>query len=207
LLSKYQDLDKVVLDTKSGKIPVVRDPSGVRLQVPIDFKIHAPYAHPKLKSAQKGLEDGDFVNGGGPEPIVSIVKGLSFFVVQISSEEALAKLHPYSERLTVPEDLLGAWSGWVSVCCFVEKEDGSVRTRMFFQNIEDPATGSASAALAGYLAEKKGSGTWRFEFIQGVEMGRKSEISVVVNVGTDGQVERIELAGSAVRVMEGSLTL
>jgi PhzF family phenazine biosynthesis protein len=132
---------------------------------------------------------------------------MTFYLLQISSEEALSKLIPLPERFPVPDEHLGDWQGYSAVYAFVEKEDGSLKTRMFDASIEDPATGSAASTLAGYLGEKRGAGTWKFQITQGVEMGRTSDISVVVTVGKNGKFERIELAGSATLAMEGALEL
>ena len=49
-----------------------------------------------------------------------------------------------------------------------------------------------------------------FEVVQGVEMGRRSDISVRVRLGSElaeKRVEEIILGGSSVQVMEGSLRL
>lgn len=70
---------------------------------------------------------------------------------------------------------------------------------------EDPATGSASCGLAAMLAMKEGlKGRTRFELVQGVEMGRRSEIGVEVVMEGAG-VKTIELAGRAVEVMQGKV--
>jgi predicted PhzF superfamily epimerase YddE/YHI9 len=48
--------------------------------------------------------------------------------------------------------------------------------RLMVDGVEDPATGSAASALAGYLSVKKGKAgvRHRYEMIQGEEMGRVS---------------------------------
>lgn len=101
-----------------------------------------------------------------------------------------------------------------------------VQARMI-SGVEDPATGSAACALAGYLAlqqefsyqgecvaleagEELREAEWteRFEIVQGVEMGRRSEIGVEVLLAIEmGRqvVRRIRLRGQAVVVMMGSL--
>lgn len=50
--------------------------------------------------------------------------------------------------------------------------------RMMSDGAEDPATGSAAVALAGYLAmkEAKAGRIYRYEMVQGVEMGRVSAL-------------------------------
>src|SRR5262249_44951645 len=60
-----------------------------------------------------------------------------------------------------------------------EREDSDIRARMFvreFGIIEAPATGSAAAALAGYLAKRSWhrDGTLQWTIEQGFEMGRPS---------------------------------
>lgn len=206
LLSQAPHRDSVTLRTKAGDIPVVRESARVRLQVPIDFKIHAPYADPSAKSRQTRLTSEDDVNGlDGAEAIASIVKGMTFILLRLSSEDALARLQPQPVRPHVPG--LGDWSGFVGLYAFFEREDGVVRTRMFDGALEDPATGSAASTLAGWLATRKGEGKWKFEIVQGVEMGRRSEITVAAEVGSDGEVKRIDLEGEAVQVMEGWLEL
>lgn len=76
--------------------------------------------------------------------------------------------------------------------------------------VEDPATGSAASAVAGFLSLRDyGRGrTHDFRIEQGVEMGRASEISVEVRLTEDGKsVDKIFLSGSAVQATEGTLML
>lgn len=209
LLSQNPQIDTITLRTKAGDIPVHREAQGVRLQVPIDFKEHGPYDHPDLKSLQPSLTSVDYVRGDKAEPVTSIVKGMTFFLVQLTSEEALGKLQPYPKTLDVPDEHLGEWAdiGFAPLYAFVEKEDGTIRTRMFLGSVEDPATGSAASTLGAYLGKRKGPGKWTFEIVQGLEMGRRSDIQVVVRVGSAGELEGVELAGSAVQVMQGSLRI
>jgi PhzF family phenazine biosynthesis protein len=126
---------------------------------------------------------------------------MTFMLLQLTSEDALSRLQPF---VALPEGYLGERKGFVGVYAFAELESGTVKTRMFDGTMEDPATGSAASALAGWLAKSKGQGEWIVDIIQGADMGRKSEISVRVAVG-DGEVKRITLEGKAVVIMEGSL--
>lgn len=87
--------------------------------------------------------------------------------------------------------------------------------------VEDAATGSASCALAAYLAlhadnagdgGKEGEVTREYHIKQGVEMGRESDIYVcVTTVKRDGdggrEVKEVTLRGTAVLVMEGSIEI
>ena len=65
---------------------------------------------------------------------------------------------------------------------------------------EDPATGSAAAALGALLASLDGAPV-TLDIAQGVEMGRPSRIRV--EAGTSG----VAVSGAARKVMEGRLTL
>jgi trans-2,3-dihydro-3-hydroxyanthranilate isomerase len=72
---------------------------------------------------------------------------------------------------------------------------------------EDPATGSACAALGGYLAARsKQEGTHRWVVEQGYEMGRPSLIEVEAD-RTDGKISAVRVGGATVMVCEGNLTV
>ncbi|KAK0216853.1 phenazine biosynthesis PhzF protein [Armillaria fumosa] len=207
LLSKTGK-DKFTLRTKAGDVLVSSKDTGVRLKVPVDFKVHAPYLNDILKAKQPALEDKDYVNGAdGVEPVVSIVKGMSFIMLELSSSEALGKLQPYCQWFSLPDEHLGDWKGAggpAKLYAFVRMADGSIRTRMFKGSYEDPATGSAACALGGWLGQQNGDGNWSFKLVQGVEIGRRSEITVFATV-SDRQVVSIELVGNTVQVMEGKV--
>ena len=72
--------------------------------------------------------------------------------------------------------------------------------------LEDPATGSASAALAGLLASfERDDDGFHLNIEQGVEMGRPSLIQVSVTM--QGGRRSIIVSGTCVPVMHGALTL
>jgi predicted PhzF superfamily epimerase YddE/YHI9 len=75
--------------------------------------------------------------------------------------------------------------------------------------LEDPATGSAASDLAAYLSLKEGKpgALLRYEIVQGVEMGRRSEIFIDVKLDGKGAISELFLEGGAVRVMDGRLTI
>lgn len=79
--------------------------------------------------------------------------------------------------------------------------------RMFapgFGIAEDPATGGAVAALAGYLVDlqKPESGTARWTIEQGVEMGRPSVLRLEADV-RGGSITAVRVGGQSVIVSEG----
>lgn len=83
--------------------------------------------------------------------------------------------------------------------------------RMFapgFGIAEDPATGGAVAALAGYLADlqKPSSGTAKWTVEQGVEMGRPSVLRLEADI-RDGSVTGVRVGGQSVIVSEGLMEI
>ena len=81
--------------------------------------------------------------------------------------------------------------------------------RMFapaFGILEDPATGSAVAAFAGYLAAHGGyaDGEHVIRIEQGYEMGRPSVIDLTITMA-GGRLTGASIAGDAVVVMEGTI--
>ncbi len=90
-----------------------------------------------------------------------------------------------------------------------EAADARFHVRMFAPNAgipEDPATGSAAAALPGQiaLAGGLGQGLERWVVEQGFEMGRPSRIHVTVEAEA-GAVKSVRVGGEAVPVMKGQL--
>jgi trans-2,3-dihydro-3-hydroxyanthranilate isomerase len=99
-----------------------------------------------------------------------------------------------------------------TACVFVFARTATgAYSRMFAPEhgvVEDPATGSATGPLAAYMMRhglaRADDGT-RFTSEQGVKMGRRSELHVLVHgeFGSDG----IEVGGSSVRVASGRLSV
>jgi trans-2,3-dihydro-3-hydroxyanthranilate isomerase len=82
-------------------------------------------------------------------------------------------------------------------------------TRMFapHQGVpEDPATGSAAAAFAGYIAtfDKLKDGSHPLVIEQGYEMGRPSLIELTLRIG-NGALTGASIGGGAVVVLEGTI--
>ncbi len=106
----------------------------------------------------------------------------------------------------------GKWGSEVFVFALGGERLGSdIHARMFAPGLnvpEDPATGSAAAALAGYLAvrdpRRDGLLAWRVE--QGFEMGRPSIMEVEADV-TDGEVVAVRVGGASVLMTEGHMEI
>jgi trans-2,3-dihydro-3-hydroxyanthranilate isomerase len=161
---------------------------------------------PARVAAALGLDPGDLAPGGADGLPREASCGLPFLLVRLSGREALA-------RAAMRDPGLFEGLEADAVYLFVEEggdgrggSAGAVRARMFspLDGIgEDPATGSAAAALAGHLGGHAGADglrCWRIE--QGVEMGRPSLIEASALV-EGGRVAEVRVAGSAVLVAEG----
>ena len=146
------------------------------------------------------------LDSGALGPVRAIGGGPRFTMVPVREVRDL-------ERVRIDQAGLAKafGSGWDAVYLFAQTGPGRYRARLFAPSFgiqEDPATGSAAAALAAVLAGDGGlgDGEHRFEILQGEEMGRPSRIGLTVRID-GGTLTSVGLAGTAVKVAEGSLIL
>lgn len=135
--------------------------------------------------------------------------GLPYLFVPLRDRAALSRARLQRDRW---EALLARY--WAPHLYLITFDTGSpyvqVRARMYAPAIatdEDPATGSAAAALAGYLgarATRKGTLSWRIE--QGVEMGRPSLMEVEADK-INGNITAVRVGGAAVLMSEAAFML
>lgn len=196
--------------TKAGRVEISYKPGEwngegmAELSLPHDFHIHAKTWEDEAGGNMKG-------------ELISIVKGMSFFMVECRDLEVLEKqgvsnVVGQSGTFSSTQLLDERWrEGLIGTYYFTVLDDGEtggvvkVRSRMWGSR-EDPATGSASSGFACWWALRQKSREVRFEVTQGVEMGRKSEIGVVVRKTESGDgIEEVKLSGGAVQVMEGTI--
>lgn len=127
--------------------------------------------------------------------------GTEFVLAELAGEAALATARGVADAFLESPNM--------AVGLFVYIRDGEIiRARMFAPHsgiLEDPATGSAVAALAGYLGKLDGH-SQSFKVMQGIEMGRPSLIEAEVSV-ENGVPVSVMIGGHAVATMEGRLTL
>jgi trans-2,3-dihydro-3-hydroxyanthranilate isomerase len=154
------------------------------------------------------LEPGDLLGGRFTPQAFSC--GIPFLFVPVKSREVLARAR--IDRTCFDETL----AKYPAPDCFVFAIDSpadpvEIRARMFApaEGIEeDPATGSAAAALSGYLAardDSKGT-TLRWTIHQGVEMGRPSLLKVTAERGPNG-LTSVKVGGASVVMTEGEFVL
>lgn len=154
------------------------------------------------------LDPSDFLGGDYAAQTVSC--GLPFLMVPVRSRDAVRRARV---RLDAWERSLKGTPGseMMVFASDPERPGTDVRARVFVPGLnvpEDPATGSACAALGGYLAARtpRDGATLRWVVEQGVEMGRPSVIAVEVDKA-EGRVTGVRVGGSAVLVSEGTLRL
>ncbi|MBL0940756.1 MAG: PhzF family phenazine biosynthesis protein [Gemmatimonadaceae bacterium] len=153
---------------------------------------------------------------GGTHAPVSASCGLPFLIMPLRSSEAVARAR--LDMAAWERVLKGCWAPWPMVFAMAHDEDQSswpqhvrgvdIRARVFVPGStvpEDPATGSANANLAGYLAARTPrDGTLRWEVAQGVEMGRPSRLSLEVEK-EHGVLRAVRVGGASVIISEGTM--
>lgn len=129
--------------------------------------------------------------------------GVRFACVPLASLDALARARPTA---AATQDALGATEMFLYARA-PDEATHAFRARMFAPEIgilEDPATGSAAAAVAGALARFEGlmDGWHTLPILQGVEMGRPSLIGLEIELA-GGLLQSVRIGGKAVKVSEG----
>lgn len=233
-LRKHLEWDFVnTIIPPAGPIPLISaDEGSVTAQIPHDVHLHSRTLRSLYELGDKDVtaqiqpalhDEEDIRNAELDAPIFSIVKGMTFLLVELPSIEHLGKIN-VGKRLDLGNyvSLLdaGSWGhGFTARYYYVRQtavtaEDGirteTIRTRMVELGFEDPATGSAASALSCHLSLQGGIDEVRYRITQGVEIGRKSdiEVNVVLGPGQEGDarsIKEVRLGGSARVVMTGQI--
>ena len=200
----------IVLEENVGPIPVemtmkAGQPEFARFTTAVLPEHRAPGLDRAACARLLSLTESEIGAPGWEPEMVSC--GLPFFIVPVRDLDALAR----SRLDSGAADLLlrDAWARQIYPITPGPNGSGvDARVRMYATGVgisEDPATGSAAAALAGYLARRVGGdGTHRWRIEQGVEMGRPSRIEAEADV-RGGAVTAVRVGGRAVAVSRGML--
>ena len=162
---------------------------------------------------------------GGAHAPAGVSCGLPFQVIALNSVRAVerARLHMGAWESV----LKGSWAAWPMI--FAMSRDGAVardpagdvslpahvrgcdiRARVFVPGStvpEDPATGSANACLAGYLAKRTPrDGLLSWQVAQGIEMGRPSRLHIEAHKSR-GMIDAVRVGGATVLVSEGTMAV
>jgi trans-2,3-dihydro-3-hydroxyanthranilate isomerase len=183
-----------------------REPSKARLVAPKPPEDGpATPAVERLASALS-LDTADLLTGRYGPAAVSC--GLPYLFVPLVDRAAVGRMHVDTTEWR--RSIANHWAPAIFGFAMDPELPGShVRARMFAPTVgvdEDPATGSAVAALGGYLGAREPARDGRFRWVieQGVEMGRPSLLELDVEK-RGGQITRIEVGGASVLVSSGSM--
>ncbi len=195
----------VVLAEPAGHVSVTIEPGGRRATL-IAPRLPEPLGAPAADAAAAalGLPDSEL----HPDlPVEGWSAGVPFTIVPVASASALASAS--IDR--------SSWEDWVAGTAAPDlyvitpgDTPARWRARMFGPGLgieEDPATGAAACALAGWLARRDPSdGTQQHVIEQGVEMGRRSTLVLDLDL-SGGEVREVRLTGSVAVVGSGQLVV
>jgi len=196
----------IVLEEGVGPVPVRIDrvdgrPAACTLTAARRPERGAAAAPPDTQlAALLSLDPGDVAAGAETWSC-----GLPYLVIPLQSVGALERCRVDSVRY---DALLG--SDGVDHLYPVARVDATTwRVRMFAPALgvaEDPATGSAAASFAGWLARHDPGGAPRYRLLQGAEIGRPSRLELEID--RDGEhAAVVRVGGSAVMVSEGTIEI
>jgi trans-2,3-dihydro-3-hydroxyanthranilate isomerase len=132
--------------------------------------------------------------------------GVDFVLAEVEGE-GLAHAAPVLDAFRTAAAAHPSASGRLSILIYTRGAD-PVRARMFAPlsgTWEDPATGSANAALAALLLQLEGGERIAFDVVQGREMGRPSLLRLEAERTSVGLMASV--GGSCVAVFSGEATL
>ncbi|UZK65917.1 PhzF family phenazine biosynthesis protein [Sphingomonas sp. M1-B02] len=139
------------------------------------------------------------------EPVRASV-GVDFILVEVAPD-ALARAAPDMPAYRRAATAHPSGKGRLSI--FLYAQDGAgICARMFSPlsgTWEDPATGSANAALAALRLSLSGESELAYEAVQGVEMGRESRLALRAWKASDGV--RASVGGGCVEVFSGTVSI
>ena len=201
---------EMVLELKAGLFPIRIDMTGKtpfaefkNPNLPVEVgPAPAPAALEKALSMRAGT-----ISDGACAPRC-LSAGAAFVYAHAALEDVQnAKLDYGAFDAMEMDDVVG-------VLLYAEggvEKNATYHTRMFAPNAgipEDPATGSAAAALPGHVALSQTLGDGRHDWLieQGYELGRPSQINAQIDVKS-GDIQSIKIGGNAVLVQQGKLYL
>ena len=174
---------------------------GADLLSPQALSRHS-FVDPAQAAACLGLAAADVRTDLHRPQVVSV--GLPFLVLEVASREVLRRARPDRQAY----DALLPLDGARAVYAYTRADGDAgcdLHARMFtWRLVEDPATGSATAALTALLAELGGKDV-RLRVRQGEDMGRPS--TLLSRSVRDGTAVKAHVGGRCAAMFEGSFTL
>ncbi len=207
------DETRIVFEEGVGPVPVlIRSKDGVptfcQLSVAKLPEVFPPLPPREVLAQMLSLAVDDLRDGAFHPQAVSC--GLPFSFIPLRDRAAVSRVKFRTDLWE--KTLAGTPHHMVMVFAMEAEEAGhDVRARMFGPGVavlEDPATGSACAALGGYLAARdpRSDGTLRWVVEQGYELGRPSVLEVEADKAA-GVITAVRVGGPSVMVCEGTVRI
>ena len=213
LVTGEQSVTTVVLEEGIGPVRVaIRAESGAPVFTQLTTA-QAPESGPRPPSRERlarilGLDVADLLTGDWAPAAVSC--GVPYLLVPVTSRAAVVRAR--LDHGLWAQELKSYWAPQLFIFAREGELPGSdIRARMFAPGLgvpEDPATGSAVAALGGYLATRpsQGDGLLKRTVEQGFEMGRPSLLYLEADV-VDGRAAAVRVGGRSVMVGDGGIDI
>lgn len=201
--------DTLLLEVPAGvvRVTIDRDATGaprggvIAAPQPLSMGDMLPVA---LVAECAGLDFDDIVTATHA-PIVASV-GAAYVIAEVCTA-ALSSAAPNLNAFRAAVSEREHFAGRMSLHLYARNAQ-EIRARMFAPlagTWEDPATGSANAALAALLLSRTEADHATFQIVQGVEMGRPSALTAGALRGPDGI--RATVGGRCVPVASGVVRL
>ncbi len=203
---------RIVLEEGVGPVPVLvrgdfKRPTFAQLSVAKLPETGPPPPGRTHLAEMLSLDPSDILGGMTAPQAISC--GFPFLLVPLRDLDAVRRARVRMDQWDAA--LKSYWAPDVMVFARDPERDGVIRARVFVPGqgiIEDPATGSAAAALGGYIGARDGAATAKLGYVveQGFEIKRPSFIELEVDK-VDGEVTAVRVGGSAVMVSEGVMDI
>lgn len=202
-----REVDQVTLDLKAGQIPVefsyrdgeVQELIMKQLQPEFGKTVEPAQVAPMLQIDPSDIDDRF--------PCLETSTGMYDLIVPLRTLDAQKRIRiDLPNYYTLIESLTA--KAILTFCPETYDADLQLNVRMFadyFGVAEDPATGSASGCLAGYLVKERyfGQDAIDLRVEQGLEIGWPSVLHLIAEKKVDGI--DIRVGGRVVKIAEGKL--
>jgi trans-2,3-dihydro-3-hydroxyanthranilate isomerase len=199
-----------VFEELAGLVRVHVLPNGARISAPRALSIDIGIPSDVI-AACAGLKQEEIASNAH-EPLVASV-GTPFVIAEVASVAALSRASPDIGAFRAAAERFPEVATRFSLLLYARRDGEATRlaARMFAPLggiLEDPATGSANAALAALLTSLAPgeNADLSYEIVQGVEMGRPSQIIASARKTAEGPV-LATVEGNCVPVLKGSVEL
>jgi trans-2,3-dihydro-3-hydroxyanthranilate isomerase len=202
---RFSDPRRLILEENIGPVTVdvTQRNGGFHGTLTLSAKIEAPANAPSPTDLAAVLS----IEPAEVSQVFFAGVGLPFCFAQLISNEAVDRAA--INRAAWAATLSRAWSPNVFFFAGNLRDDGKLYARMCAPALgveEDPATGSACAALVGAMASKPDFGgmAYRLSIQQGVSMGRRSEIEAEARK-SGSVVTSVSVGGSTTYIASGEI--